>query len=131
MVQRVLGSAPANPVTVPADAPGDYEEVNEEFQGIVEQARASDSLDDWRRVHEVATTCYANGYRVKYSTLRYWMVLQPAWMAAPVGRERDALSAEIDGISAFMRVYRLANHALPGASSEPIEWPQDGEEWKW
>jgi hypothetical protein len=112
VVQRVLGTSGTLPVAVPVDVPDDFDDVQAEFNQMVEQARASDTVDGWRHLHEVASTCYTNGYRVRYNPLPLLMALsacQAVQVSQPVWQQ---YSKEIRAVYQWMRDAKVGNYAI-------------------
>lgn len=116
IVQRTLASAPSSVSavpSVPADAPADFGEVEDEFDGMVEAARVADSADSWRHVHEVAKTCYSNGYRVRYNPLPLLMKLSEVRSGDVPEDVWQAYSREIKAVYDWMREVKIGNYAHP------------------
>ena len=77
---------------------------------------APDNIDDYRRVHQTARTCFENGYRVSYGCLPYLVALHSARATAdvdtPEGRQEYAgWNAEISSVYDFKKYYRLGGWA--------------------
>jgi IS30 family transposase len=111
VVQRVLESdIPVQ--TLPADTPGDYAEVNDEFQAKMTAAHEGGGIAVLRDLHHTARVCYDQGYRVRYSPLRLLMALsalQPDASAA----DRKAIRTEISAVYQWMRDNHVGNYAHP------------------
>ena len=128
VVQRVLGTA--GTATVPAyDQPDDFDQVQEEFSQMVEQARGTDSLDGWRQLHEVARTCYASepAYRVRYNPLPLLMALsnvQAVQVSVPV---RQRYGKEISAVYQWMRDAKVGNYSLNGDRGGVPEFRLEGD----
>jgi len=127
VVQRVLGTPGTLPVVAPVDVPDDFDEVQVEFNQMVEQARASNTVDGWRSLHKVARTCFENGYAVPYGTLPYLISLSTAQAGedidSPAGRQRrKGWGLEIVSVYHFMKFYRLANWGKRPPVPVPDDW---------
>jgi IS30 family transposase len=113
VVQRVLGTAGA--VTAPVyDQPDDFSDVQAEFDGMAEQARATNTVDGWRQLHDVAATCYTNGYRIKYNPLPLLMALsaaQAVHVSQPVWQRYHE---EISQVYQWMRDTKVGDYSLTG-----------------
>ncbi len=114
LVQRVLGTA-SGQVPEPAyDQPEDFGEVQADFDGLVESARAADTIEGWRDLHEVARTCYSNGYRVSYNPLPLLMALSAAQSVQVSQQVWQRYHKEISAVYDWMREVKIGNYALNG-----------------
>lgn len=103
MVQRILDSS--DPLAV-AGLEDDPDGVIAEFDEMSDAAAADGSLDAYRRLHEVALVCHANGYDVRWHPLRLLSALSAAELDATSQSVRRALNAEILKVYADMREWR-------------------------
>jgi hypothetical protein len=98
--------APA-PVNTPEIAlVSDPDGVTAEFEQLAKAAQSENTLDAYRRVHETARVCHANGYAVPFHPLPYLTLLSAAEDAATSKRQRDALRKEVRQVYADMRAWR-------------------------
>lgn len=98
-VNRVLsGSRPSGP--------SDPEGVFAEFDELYAAAKAENTIEAYRRVHQVALTCHDNGYAVPFHPLPYLMLLSAALIEARSAGERNKLNAEIMAVYADLRAWR-------------------------
>lgn len=96
-VQRILNGP------VPADT--DPDGVLAEFNEMARQAKAENTLDAYRSVHETAKVCHGNGYDVPWHSLPYLMLLSATVIDAGK-RERESLRKEISQVYQDMKDWR-------------------------